>query len=54
MFEDKGMVVSLLDHRGSQSDPKDYKFVTNEDVPKNRVNELVAEIDEYSKKYSAK
>lgn len=54
MFEDKGMVVSLLDHRGSQSDPNDYKFVTNEDVPKNRVNELVAEIDEYSKKYSAK
>ena len=53
MFEDKGMVASLLDHRGSQSDPNDYKFVINEDVPKNRVNELVAEIDKYSKKYFA-
>ena len=51
MFEDKSMVVSLLDHRGSQSDPNDYKLITNEDVTKNRINDLVAEIEQYSKKY---
>jgi hypothetical protein len=52
MFEDMGMVVSLLDHRGSQSDPDDYQFITSEDVSKNRINDLVAEIQEFSKKYA--
>lgn len=51
MFEDTSMVVSLLDHRGSHSDSNDYKLVTTEDVSKNRINDLVAEIEQYSKKY---
>ena len=52
MFEDMGMVVSLLDHRGSQSDQDDYQLITSENVSKNRINDLVAEIQEFSKKYA--
>ena len=33
------------------SDPNDYQFITSEDVGKNRINDLVAEIEQSGKKY---
>ena len=51
MFENKGNVYSFIHHQGSMSDPNDYQFITSEDVSKNRINDLVAEIEKYSKKY---
>jgi hypothetical protein len=35
------------------SDPDDYQFISNENVTKNHVNDLLAEIEQYSKKYIA-
>lgn len=51
MFETMGMVVGFLDSRGSHSDSNDHELVINENVSKNRINDLVAEIEQYSKKY---
>ena len=51
MFENKGNVYSFIHHQGSMSDPNDYQFITSEDVGKNRINDLVAEIEQSGKKY---
>ena len=51
MFETIGMVVSFLDQRGLYSDSNDHQLITNENVSKNRINDLVAEIEKSGKKY---
>ncbi len=51
MFENPADAVGFLDRRGSHSDPAICKFVINQKVSKDRINDLVAEIQEYSKKY---
>lgn len=53
MFNNIGNVLSLVHHQGSMSDPDDYQFISNENVTKNHVNDLLAEIEQYSKKYIA-
>jgi hypothetical protein len=53
MFNNIGNVLSLVHHEGSMSDPDDYQFISNENVTKNHVNDLLAEIEQYSKKYIA-
>lgn len=53
MFDNLGNVLSFVHNQGSMSDPDDYQFITNENVTKNRVNELKTEIELCGKKYIA-
>jgi len=53
LFNNIGNVLSLVHHEGSMSDPDDYQFISNENVTKNHVNDLLAEIEQYSEKYIA-
>jgi len=53
IFNKRGNAYSLAHHQGSMSDPDDYQFIVSKDVTKNRINDLVAEIEQSGKNYLA-
>ena len=53
IFNKRGNAYSLVHHQGSMSDPDDYQFIISKDVTKNRINDLVAEIEKSGENYLA-